>query len=41
MFGYQAHGFGNVSQIGGAIGAEANYVVFLAQRLFDDWAFSG
>ena len=41
MFGYQAHGFGNVSQIGGAIDAEANHIVLLTQRLLDDWAFSG
>ena len=37
MFGYQAHSFGNESQIGGVIGAEAGDVVFLAQGLLDDW----
>src|SRR5437868_6211590 len=40
VFGYQAHGFGNESEIGGAIGAEPGYIVFLTQRLLDDWAFS-
>jgi hypothetical protein len=41
MFGYQAHGFGNISQVGGSIGAEASDIVLLTQRLLDDWAFSG
>ena len=41
MFGYQAHGFGNESEIEGTISAKAGYFGFLAQRFVDDWALSG
>ena len=41
MFRDQAHGFGDVAEIGGAVGAELSDVFRGADRLLDDGAFSG
>ena len=41
MFRYQAHGFGDVAEFGGAVGAELSHVFGGADGLLDDRAFSG
>ena len=41
MFRYQADGFGDVAEIGSAIGTKLGYVLGGADRFLDDGAFSG
>ena len=41
MLAHQANGFGNITQVGGAISAQTSDVFSLPQRLFDHRAFAG
>jgi len=40
MFRNQAHGFGDISELGGAVGAKLGDIFLTADGLLDDWAFS-
>ena len=41
MFTHQPHRFGNISQVGGAVGAQASDVRLVPQRLLDHRTFAG